>query len=60
LERLSIVPFTSLKIDTRFTTDMMTNMNARTIVESSIAQAKRLKMSTVAKGIETEAPVGCS
>jgi EAL domain-containing protein (putative c-di-GMP-specific phosphodiesterase class I) len=55
LDRLSTIPFTSLKIDMRFITDMMTNKNARMIVESSIALAKRLKMKTVAEGIETEA-----
>jgi EAL domain-containing protein (putative c-di-GMP-specific phosphodiesterase class I) len=54
LDRLSTIPFTSLKIDMRFITDMMTNKNARMIVESSIALAKRLKMKTVAEGIETE------
>ncbi len=55
LERLSIIPFTSLKIDKQFISDMMTNRNARLIVESSIALAKRLKMKAVAEGIETEA-----
>jgi EAL domain-containing protein (putative c-di-GMP-specific phosphodiesterase class I) len=55
LERLSIIPFTSLKIHKQFIADMMTNTNARLIVESSIALAKRLKMKAVAEGIETEA-----
>jgi EAL domain-containing protein (putative c-di-GMP-specific phosphodiesterase class I) len=54
LDRLSTIPFTSLKIDMRFISDMMTNKNAQTIVESSIALAKRLKMTTVAEGIETK------
>jgi EAL domain-containing protein (putative c-di-GMP-specific phosphodiesterase class I) len=55
LERLSIIPFTSLKIDKQFIAGMITNTNARFIVESSIALAKRLKMKSVAEGIETEA-----
>lgn len=55
LERLSVIPFSSLKIDMRFVADMMTNDNARTIIEASIALAKRLHMHTVAEGIETEA-----
>jgi EAL domain-containing protein (putative c-di-GMP-specific phosphodiesterase class I) len=52
---MSTIPFTVLKIDMRFISAMMTNMNARTIVESSIALARRLNMKTVAEGIETEA-----
>ena len=55
LDRLSTIPFTILKIDMRFISAMMTNSNARTIVESSIALAKRLNMKTVAEGIENEA-----
>ena len=54
LERLSTVPFTWLKIDKRFTSEMMLNSTARTIVESSIALARRLDMKTVAEGIESE------
>jgi EAL domain-containing protein (putative c-di-GMP-specific phosphodiesterase class I) len=54
LDRLSSIPFTSLKIDRQFISAMMTNRNARMIVESSIVLAKRLKITTVAEGIETE------
>jgi EAL domain-containing protein (putative c-di-GMP-specific phosphodiesterase class I) len=53
LDRLSNIPFTALKIDKRFISDMMTNKNARMIVESSIALARRLNLKTVAEGIET-------
>lgn len=53
LERLSTSPFTSLKIDKQFISGMVANSNARSIVESSIALAKRLKMKAVAEGIET-------
>jgi EAL domain-containing protein (putative c-di-GMP-specific phosphodiesterase class I)/ActR/RegA family two-component response regulator len=55
LERLSVIPFAQLKIDMRFIADMMTNANARTIVQSSIELARRLKMHSVAEGIETDA-----
>jgi len=55
LDRISNIPFTSVKLDRRFVTSMMTNQNARMIVESSIALAKRLQMKIVAEGIETEA-----
>jgi EAL domain-containing protein (putative c-di-GMP-specific phosphodiesterase class I)/CheY-like chemotaxis protein len=54
LDRLSTIPFTVLKIDMRFISDMVTSKNARTIVKSSIALAKKLGMITVAEGIETE------
>jgi len=54
LERLSTIPFTILKIDMQFISAMMSNANARAIVESSIALAKRLNMKTVAEGIENE------
>jgi len=54
LERLSIVPFTLLKIDIRFIQDIATNVNARAIVQSAIKLAKRLNLTTVAEGIENE------
>lgn len=54
LDRLSTIPFNSLKIDMRFISRITTHENARTIVESSVALAKRLKMKTVAEGVETE------
>jgi EAL domain-containing protein (putative c-di-GMP-specific phosphodiesterase class I)/CheY-like chemotaxis protein len=53
LDRLIVVPFTSLKIDPRFIAGMTSNRNARLIVESSVALARRLKMEVVAQGIET-------
>jgi len=40
VDRLSILSLTCLKIDMRFISDMMTNVSASTIVESSIALAK--------------------
>ena len=54
LERLAWIPFTSLKIDMRFISEITTNSTARIIVESAIKLAKRLKLNTVAEGIETE------
>jgi EAL domain-containing protein (putative c-di-GMP-specific phosphodiesterase class I) len=57
LDRLSNIPFSSLKIDRQFVSGMMSNQNARAIVESSIILAKRLNMKVVAEGIETEAQI---
>lgn len=54
LERLAWIPFTSLKIDMRFISEITTRSTARIIVESAIKLAKRLKLNTVAEGIETE------
>ena len=54
LERLAWIPFTSLKIDMRFISEITTSSTARIIVESAIKLAKRLKLNTVAEGIETE------
>ena len=54
LERLALIPFTSLKVDMRFISEITTSSTARIIVESAIKLAKRLKLKTVAEGIETE------
>lgn len=54
LDRVSNIPFTSLKIDKQFISSMTTNRNARMIVESSVALAKQLNLRTVAEGVETE------
>jgi EAL domain-containing protein (putative c-di-GMP-specific phosphodiesterase class I)/CheY-like chemotaxis protein len=54
MERLALIPFTSLKIDMRFISEITTSSTARIIVESAIKLAKRLKLNTVAEGIETE------
>ncbi len=54
LDRLAWIPFTSLKIDMRFISEITTSNTARIIVESAIKLAKRLKLTTVAEGIETE------
>lgn len=53
LERLSVVPFSFLKIDKHFVSGLLTNSNARTIVESSITLAKRLNLRVVGEGVET-------
>ena len=54
LARLSVLPFTLLKLDRQFISQMVSNVNARTIVQSSIKMAKRLNLTTVAAGIENE------
>jgi len=55
LQRLSVIPFTSLKLDRSFVSDMLTNANALTLVRAAIDLARQLNMSTVAEGIETGA-----
>jgi EAL domain-containing protein (putative c-di-GMP-specific phosphodiesterase class I)/ActR/RegA family two-component response regulator len=55
LDRLSVCPFSILKIDRRFVRDIATNVNARAIVQSSVRLAKRMNLTTVAEGIENEA-----
>ncbi len=54
LDRVSNIPFSYLKIDKQFISSMMTNRNARMVVESSVAMAKQMNMRAVAEGIETE------
>jgi EAL domain-containing protein (putative c-di-GMP-specific phosphodiesterase class I) len=55
LERLSTVPFTILKIDRGFISDIVATRSAREIVNASIVLAHRLGMKAVAEGIESEA-----
>ncbi len=55
LQQLMRVPFTELKIDQGFVTDCSTNAASRTVVESSIAMARRLGLKTVAEGVEGQA-----
>ena len=55
LQQLMRVPFTELKIDQGFVIDCATNAASRTVVESSIAMARRLGLKTVAEGVERQA-----
>jgi EAL domain-containing protein (putative c-di-GMP-specific phosphodiesterase class I)/CheY-like chemotaxis protein len=55
LEQLRQIPFEELKLDARFVAASTTDDAALAIVESSTSLAKRLRMSVVAEGVETEA-----
>ncbi|NQZ51507.1 MAG: EAL domain-containing response regulator [Moritella sp.] len=64
-ERLDTIPFNEIKIDRYFVCDIDTNEQHHLIVESTIALAKKMSVSVVAEGIETEsvlnilAELGC-
>ena len=64
-ERLDTIPFNEIKIDRSFVCDIDTNEQHHLIVESTIALAKKMSVSVVAEGIETEsvlhilAELGC-
>lgn len=51
---LKKIPFTELKIDRSFVTGASEDSSACLILESSIELARKLKMITVAEGVETE------
>lgn len=53
-ERLDTIPFNEIKIDRSFVCDIDTNEQHYLIVESTIALAKKMSVSVVAEGIETE------
>ena len=53
--QLKKIPFTELKIDQSFVGGACEDSTARTILESSVDLAKKLKIYTVAEGVETEA-----
>ena len=52
MEQISQLPFNELKIDRSFVSKMDTDTNALIIVESCIRLAKRLKLKTIAEGVE--------
>ncbi|CAM3472547.1 EAL domain-containing response regulator [Parendozoicomonas haliclonae] len=64
-QQLNRIPFTELKIDRTFIRDLETKASARTIVESNIELAQRMKLKAVAEGVEqidewnTLAGMGC-
>ncbi len=51
---LQRLPISAIKIDQSFVRDILTSERSRYIVESTIAFAHRLSLSTVAEGVETE------
>ena len=52
-EQLGRIPFTELKVDRSFVNRGMQDAAARAILESSMAMAQKLNLSTVAEGVET-------
>lgn len=53
MQQISNVPFTELKIDSGFVQNCDRDARRRSIVESSLDLARRLKLKTVAEGIES-------
>jgi EAL domain-containing protein (putative c-di-GMP-specific phosphodiesterase class I) len=54
LTQLRRLPFTELKLDRTFVSGATSDADARSLLESSVQLAKRLRLKTVAEGIETE------
>ena len=55
MEQLKQIPFTELKIDRAFVHGAATDHAAQAILGSSVELAKRMNMTTVAEGVETQA-----
>lgn len=54
MQQLNRIAFSELKIDQGFVTDFTNEGTARVIVESSMQMARRLRMRSVAEGVETQ------
>lgn len=54
MQMLSLMPFTELKIDRAFISDTPKNAKSATLLESIVQLAGRLRLRTVAEGIETK------
>ena len=55
MQQLTRVSFTELKIDQSFVTDAVANETCRVVLETSLDMAKKLRLCSVAEGVETEA-----
>ena len=53
-EQLGRIPFTEMKLDRSFVNRGLQDPAARAILESSMAMAQKLSLSTVAEGVETD------
>jgi len=53
MEKLKMIPFTELKLDRSFVTDVSKRPSAQVILESSISLARKLNMEIVAEGVES-------
>jgi EAL domain-containing protein (putative c-di-GMP-specific phosphodiesterase class I) len=54
LQQLTRIAFGELKIDQSFVTDFADNKPLRIVVESSVDMARKLKVKSVAEGVETQ------
>ncbi len=54
MQQLTRIPFSELKIDQSFVKDFSTNPALRIIVESSIDMAHKLRIKSVAEGVEKQ------
>ena len=55
MQQLSRIPFTELKIDQSFVMSALENESSKVILASSLDMAKKLKLKSVAEGVETRA-----
>jgi EAL domain-containing protein (putative c-di-GMP-specific phosphodiesterase class I)/CheY-like chemotaxis protein len=55
MQQLARIPFTELKLDQSFVANCATHAQHRAIIESSLDMARRLRLKTVAEGVETHA-----
>lgn len=54
MQQLARIPFTELKIDRSFVDGASRKESSRVILESSLAMARRLNITSVAEGVETQ------
>jgi EAL domain-containing protein (putative c-di-GMP-specific phosphodiesterase class I) len=54
LKQLYLMPFSELKIDTSFVRDVFTHEDARTMVETMILLAHKLRLTACAEGVESQ------
>jgi EAL domain-containing protein (putative c-di-GMP-specific phosphodiesterase class I)/FixJ family two-component response regulator len=54
MQQLARIPFTELKLDQSFVTHCGSNAQHLAIIESSLDMARRLRLKTVAEGVETQ------
>lgn len=54
MQQLTRIPFSELKIDQSFVKDIADNEALRIVIESSIDMAHKLKVKSVAEGVETQ------
>ncbi len=54
LKQLYLMPFSELKIDTSFVRDIFTHEDARTMVETMVLLAHKLRLTACAEGVESQ------